>query len=217
MSHDKIIKATEKFVKEQLINEATGHDWWHAHRVRNNAKLINKTEKADWFVIELACLLHDVGDRKVIKKSEDDFSLVKKFLLSQKIRNDVLNKVMFIIENMSFSKSLSGKKIEKNIELFIVQDADRLDAIGAIGIARTFAYGGSANQILYDPGIQPRINMTPQEYKTNKTTTFNHFEEKLFLLKDLLNTKTAKEIAQDRHIFMKEYLNRFLEEWNGQK
>lgn len=217
MGYDKIIKSTEKFVHDKLIDESTGHDWWHAHRVRGNARLINKTEKGDWFVIELACLLHDIGDRKVINKKNDDYNIAYNFLLAQSVNREVIKSVIYIIKNISFSKSLSNKFVDKSIELQIVQDADRLDALGAIGIARTFAYGGSAKQVLYDPRIKPRKNMSSEEYKSHKTTTLNHFEEKLFLLKNLLNTNSAKEIADERELYMKDYISRFLDEWSGKK
>lgn len=151
MKRELILKKTENFVKKALTGEGTGHDWWHIERVINNARLINKTEKADTFVIELALLLHDIGDRKVIKQEEDDYTIAENFLKKQKISNEVIKHVMFIIKNMSFSKSLNNKRDNASKEFYVVQDADRLDAIGAIGIARAFAYGGSKERPLYNP------------------------------------------------------------------
>lgn len=212
-----IIKNTRKFVKELLFDEPTGHDWWHAVRVRNNAENINKNENGNWLVIELASLLHDVGDRKVIKQQQDDYSIAENFLLTEGLSANLIDEVMFIIKNISFSKSLDGINIQTTKEFEVVQDADRLDAIGAIGIARTFAYGGSVGQIMHDPNIKPLKKMTGESYKNHKSTSYNHFEEKLFLLSKMINTETAKEIAKDREKFMKHYTKRFLDEWDGLK
>ena len=212
-----MIKKTEIFVKKQLEKEGTGHDWWHIVRVRNNARLINKTEKADSFVIDLALLLHDVGDRKVIQKEEDDYSIAENFLKAQKVEARVIHDVMYIITHMSFSKSLNNKAEKASKEFYVVQDADRLDAIGAIGIARAFAYGGSKGRLLYDPTKKAQNVRNTQEYRKLNSSTFHHFEEKLLLLKDLMNTKTAKKIAKERDNFMKKYLAQFLDEWNGVK
>ncbi len=214
---EKIIKNTRNFVKKLLLDEPTGHDWWHALRVSNNARNINQVEKGNWLVIELASLLHDVGDRKVIKQQQDDYSIAENFLKTEGLSTNLIDEVMYIIKNMSFSKSLDSKKIIKNRELMIVQDADRLDALGAIGIARTFAYGGSVNQVIYNPDLKPLKKMSATTYKNHTTTSYNHLEEKLFLLSKMINTETAKEIAKDREKFMKHYTKRFLEEWNGLK
>ncbi len=216
MKNEIIIKRAENFVKKLLGKEGTGHDFWHIERVRNNAKLINKTEKGDWFVIELATLLHDVGDWKVIGKEEDDYSIAENFLKSQKVSEEIVNNVMFIIKNMSFGKSLSSKKVNFSKEFYIVQDADRLDAIGAIGVARAFAYGGKKGRLLYDPTKKPRTLKNSKDYKKRGDSTVHHFYEKLFLLKNLMNTKTAKKIAVGRDGFMKKYLERFFDEWNGE-
>jgi len=215
MPDKQIIKNTEHFVKECLSGEGTGHDWWHIERVRNNAKLINKSEKANWFVVQLAVLLHDVGDRKVIQKDDDDFSVARNFLEKQKVEKEIVDQVMFIIQNMSFSKSFDKKGVKQSKEFQVVQDADRLDALGAIGIARAFAYGGSRSRPLYDPTVKAQAFKTTAEYRVQKSSTLHHFEEKLFKLKNLMNTKTAKKIALDRHNFMKKYRNRFLSEWKG--
>jgi len=217
MKHKYVIKNIEKLVQKHLLKEGTGHDWWHIERVRSNAKLICRKEKANWFVIDLAILLHDIGDRKVIKKEEDDYSIAKNYLRRQKVSEEVVQQVMFIIKNMSFSKSLNKKREETSIEFYIVQDADRLDAIGAIGIARAFAYGGSKSRPLYDPTKKAQKINTTKNYKKLNSSTLHHFDEKLLLLKDLMNTKTAKQIARDRHNFMKSYLRQFHAEWNGRK
>lgn len=217
MNKNQIIKKTESFVKKALSGEGTGHDWWHIERVRNNAKLINKKEKANYFITDLALLLHDVGDRKVIKKEEDDYKIAENFLIKQKLSNEIIEEVMFIIKNMSFSKSLNKKREDVSKEFYVVQDADRLDAIGAIGIARAFAYGGSKERPLYDPTKKAQKINTTKSYRKLNSSTFHHFEEKLLLLKNLMNTKTAKEIAKDRNEFMKKYLKQFLDEWNGKK
>jgi len=217
MKRDNIIKKTEKFVKDLLSKEGTGHDWWHIERVRKNAKLINKVEKANKIIIDLALLLHDVGDRKVIKKENDDCSIAENFLRKQKAPKDVVTHVMFIIENISFSKTLNNKKQNVSKEFYVVQDADRLDAIGAIGIARAFAYGGSKNRPLYDPTKKAQKVNTTKNYRKLNSSSLHHFEEKLLLLKNLMNTKTAKEIAKKRDDFMKKYMRQFLDEWSGKK
>ena len=217
MKKELILKRTENFVKKALAGEGTGHDWWHIERVQNNARLINKTERADAFVIELAVLLHDVGDRKVIKQEEDDYTIAESFLRKEKVTNDIVDQVMFIIKNMSFSKSLNNKKDNVSKEFYIVQDADRLHAIGAIGIARAFAYGGSKDRPLYDPTKKPQKINSTKSYRKLNSSTFHHFEEKLLLLKDLMNTKTAVKIAEKRNEYMKKYLKQFLAEWNGDR
>lgn len=218
MNKNALIKKTEAFAQKALAGEGTGHDWWHIERVLNNAKLIAKSEKADWFVVALAVLLHDVGDRKVINKEEDDYTIAETFLRRHKIDEAVITHVMFIIENMSFSKSV-GKKKTHNLspEFLIVQDADRLDAMGAIGIARAFAYGGSKSRPLYDPTYKAQKFTSTKSYRSAKSSSFHHFEEKLFKLKDLMNTKTAKKIAARRHVFMEKYAAQFLDEWHGKK
>ena len=212
-----IIKNTENFVKKHLNKEGTGHDWWHIERVMNNANLINKSEKADPLVISLAALLHDVGDRKVIKRYEDDYSIAENFLIEQGVPKEIIERVMFIIKNMSFSKSLDNKNNLAPAEFYVVQDADRLDAIGAIGIARAFTYGGSKSRTLYDKSKKIHKINTTENYKKGSDSTIHHFYEKLLLLKDLMNTKTAKEIAQKRHDYMKKYLEQFIAEWDGKK
>lgn len=212
-----VLENTEKFAKKTLNGEGTGHDWWHIERVRNNARLINKTENADPLIVELATLLHDVGDRKVLGTDEDDHTIAEDFLKSQKLEDEKIGYVMHIIKNMSFSKTLGCRDSSATIEFQVVQDADRLDAIGAIGIARAFAFGGSRSRPLYDPTKQAQTAQTTEEYRKNEGSTFHHFEEKLLKLKDLMNTETGKNIAQERHKFMEDYLFRFLDEWNGKR
>ena len=218
MKKEVIIKNTERFVKQCLAGEGTGHDWWHIERVRNNAEAICQGEKGvDKFVIELAALLHDVGDRKVLKKEEDDFSHAEAFLHTQKVPEEVRNEVMFIIQNMSFSKSLNKKRSGVSKEFEIVQDADRLDGLGAIGIARAFAYGGSKGRPLYDPTKKAQSTRTTKSYRKLNSSSFHHFEEKILLLKDLMNTKTAKKIAANRHTYLQNYMKQFLGEWGGKR
>lgn len=212
-----ILKKAKEFVQQSLSGEGTGHDWWHIERVLNNARLINKNEKASNFIIELAVLLHDVGDHKVIHKVEDDYSIAENFLIGENVDVEIIEKVMFIIKNMSFSKTLNNKLDNISKEFCVVQDADRLDGIGAIGIARVFAYGGSKNRPLFDPTIEPKKIDSIDDYKKLKTSSFHHFGEKLLLLKDLMNTKTAKKIAQKRHDYMKKYMEQFMAEWKGVK
>lgn len=217
MNTDLILRKTKAFVKKSLSHEGTGHDWWHIERVLNNACLINAKEKADEIIIKLAVLLHDVGDRKVIHKDEDDYSIAEQFLIKQKIPSEIIEKVIFIIKNMSFSKTLNNKLDNVSKEFCIVQDADRLDAIGAIGIARVFAYGGSKNRPLYDPNKNAQRIDTTKNYRKLNSSSFHHFEEKLLLLKDLMNTKTAKKIAEKRHDYMEKYMKQFMEEWSGRR
>lgn len=216
MEKDLILKNTINFTKKQLSEEGTGHDWWHIERVLNNARLITKTEKVDWFIVELAILLHDVGDRKVINKEEDDYSIARNFLKKQKVSPDSIERIMFIIENMSFSKSLNSKKEKAPIEFYVVQDADRLDALGAVGIARVFTYSGSKGRPIYDPTKKAQKIDTTKNYQKHNSSALHHFEEKLFLLKDLMNTKSARKIAAKRHVYMKNYVKTFFSEWRGE-
>ena len=219
MNKKAILADAERFAKKLLSREGTGHDWWHIERVRNNARLINKVEKADPFIVDLAVILHDVGDWKVIGKDEDDYSIARNFLAKEKVSQDVIERVMFIIEHMSFSKSLGAKESGATPEFKVVQDADRLDAMGAIGIARTFTLGGSKGRLMYDPTkpMKAPLPNTTKKVRSLQTSTIHHFEEKLFRLKDAMNTKAAKAIARERHLFMKEFVSQFLAEWGGKK
>ncbi|HEY9184342.1 MAG TPA: HD domain-containing protein [Salegentibacter sp.] len=215
MNRSEVIKNTLEFVKKTLANAEGGHDWFHIQRVYNNAKLIAKGEKADLFIVELGALLHDIADYKFHNGDESRGpQLASEFLNTQKVSEEEVAHVIKIIENVSFK----GGKEKKNFystELKIVQDADRLDALGAIGIARTFNYGGFKGRALYDPEIEPNLNMTKEEYKASTAPTINHFYEKLLLLKDLMNTETGRKIAEERHRFMESYLQQFYSEWDG--
>lgn len=211
-----IIENTIQFVKDTLKNAEGGHDWFHIERVLNNAKLIAKTEEVNDFIIQLGALLHDIADSKFHNGDETvGPKVATEFLQSQQVNADVIEHVVKIIQNISFK----GGNVEQQFhstELDIVQDADRLDALGAIGIARTFNYGGFKGRPLYDPEIAPKLNMTKEEYKASNTPTINHFYEKLLLLKDRMNTKTGTEIAQKRHQYMESFLDQFYAEWNGE-
>ena len=210
-----IIKKTEEFVREKLKKEATGHDWWHAERVRKLALRIAKEEKdVDLFVIQLAALLHDIADWKFHGGNATiGLKLAEEWLKKLKVEEEIISRVCEIIKEISF-KGAGVKSKMKTKEGMIVQDADRLDAMGAIGIARCFATGAKLNREIYNPEIKPQFHKTFEEYKKAKSTSINHFYEKLLLLKDLMNTKTAKKIAEKRHKFMEEFLDRFFKEWN---
>ena len=220
MNKSEILNKTEQYVKETLSGEGSGHDWWHIHRVRNLALTLGKEENADLFIVEMAALLHDIGDPKL----HGGDTTVAPRLISSKLQelnvdDEEKRHIMYIIAHMSYSKHLQGKDVEKSREFMVVQDADRLDAIGAIGIARCFAYGGNKGRIMYDPEFKPDVNMTAEEYTKGRkgNHTINHFYEKLLLLKDLMNTETAKRMAEERHLFMENYLQQFYEEWDGKK
>lgn len=210
------IGKTINYVKQELSNAETGHDWFHIKRVWNNARLIANYERVDMLVVELAALLHDIADAKFYGGNEEIGSQKADFFLNSiYVEDSVREHVIKIIKHMSFRSSLSEVKVFDSMEMKVIQDADRLDAIGAIGIARTFNYGGYRNRLLYDPAIKPNLNMTKEEYQNSTSPTINHFYEKLLLLKDLMNTATGKRIAQKRHQFMEEYLEHFYEEWEG--
>jgi uncharacterized protein len=219
MNQETIIPNTIAFVKEELKNAEGGHDWFHVERVFKNALLIAKEEKVDALIVSLATLLHDIADPKF--HNGDETIGPKKatnFLIAQKVSKEIGLHVVKIIKYVSFKNSLEkGEKQFDSKELEVVQDADRLDAIGAIGIARCFNYGGFKNRPLYNPKILPNLNMTKEEYKNSDAPTINHFYEKLLLLKDKMNTTTGKRIAAERHQFMEVYLQQFYDEWNGFK
>jgi len=219
MNKEKIITATIAFVKKELKNAEGGHDWFHIARVFKNSILISKDEKVDVFVVSLAALLHDIADPKFYNGDETvGPKVATKFLKEQEVHEQIINHVVHIIKHISFKNSFD-KASEKftYIELKVVQDADRLDAIGAIGIARCFNYGGFKNRGLYDPEVIPNLNMTKEEYKKSDAPTINHFYEKLLLLKDKMNTASGKKIATQRHAFMETYLQQFYDEWDGLK
>lgn len=213
----KLIDQTVDFVKKTLQNAEAGHDWWHVQRVWNNAKLIGQTETADMLVVELAALLHDIADSKFHNGNEElGPQIAGEFLRSLQIEESTVIHVQQIIRNLSFKTSFEAV-VFHSIELNIVQDADRLDAIGAIGIARAFTYGGFKNREIYNPEISPALHISKEEYKNSTAPTINHFYEKLLLLKDKMNTETAKNLAEQRHIFMLNYLDQFKNEWNGKR
>jgi len=213
-----IIEATKDFVKETLKNAESGHDWFHTLRVYNNARLIAKSESVDLYIVALGALLHDIADSK-FHNGDDNIAprVARKFLVQHNVDTFVINSVIDIINNISFNKSLETNNKTNSIELDVVQDADRLDAIGAIGIARCFNYGGFKNRKLFDPSIKPNLKMSKNEYKNSTAPTINHFYEKLLLLSDKMNTKTGKKIAKERHQFMTEYLDQFHAEWEGNR
>ncbi|MBA0882198.1 HD domain-containing protein [Flavobacterium undicola] len=217
MNNSDIISKTITFVKEQLNNAEGGHDWFHIERVYKNALLIAKEEVCNLQIVQLSALLHDIADSKFHDGDESvGPKIARTFLESQNVSEDIIHAVINIIENISFKGGNLEKKFS-SIELDIVQDADRLDAIGAIGIARTFNYGGFKNRTLYDPKIAPNTKMTVDEYKNSQAPTINHFYEKLLLLKDKMNTQTGKQIAQQRHRYMEGFLSQFYAEWEGKK
>ena len=204
-----IIKKTVLFVKETLENAEGGHDWWHIYRVWNNAKKINEKENANSFIVELAALLHDIADSKFNNGNESiGPEKARKFLESIPVDSKTTSEVIKIIENISFKGGNFSTEYQ-SLELNVVEYADRLDAIGAIGIARTFNYGGYKNREMYNPNIPPVLNMTKEEYKNSHAPTINHFYEKLLLLKDRMNTESGKKLAEKRHQFMRLFLDEF--------
>ena len=217
MDNSDIVHKTILFVQEKLENAEGGHDWFHIERVYKNALLIAENEVCDVSIVKLAALLHDIADSKFHDGDETiGPKIAREFLESENVNEVTIQHVINIIENLSFK----GEKTEKtfsSVELDIVQDADRLDAMGAIGIARTFNYGGFKNRPLYNPNIAPNLHMSKEEYKNSEAPTINHFYEKLLLLKDKMNTETGKKIAQERHQFMINFLSQFYAEWDGEK
>ena len=212
-----LIDKTIAFVKEKLDNAEGGHDWFHIERVYKNSILIAQEEDCDLTIVKLGALLHDIADSKF---NDGDEAIGPKtaraFLESENVFEETINHVINIIENISFKGGNFENKFSSK-ELEIVQDADRLDAIGAIGIARTFNYGGYKNRALYNPSIAPNLNMSKEEYKNSNSPTLNHFYEKLLLLKDKMNTATGKKIALERHKYMENFLSQFYAEWEGEK
>lgn len=215
MTQSQIIAKTISFVKDTLKNAEGGHDWFHIERVYNNACKIAKTEKADDFIVALGALLHDIADSKFHNGDETiGPKIAAEFLRDQQVAPEVTDHVVKIIENVSFKGGNEAQSFTSP-ELDVVQDADRLDALGAIGIARTFNYGGFKGRALYDPDIKPNLHMTKEEYKKSTAPTVNHFYEKLFLLKERMNTKTGRKLAEERHLFMEQFLDQFYREWGG--
>ena len=211
-----LIDKTILFVKQQLQDAEGGHDWFHIERVYKNAVLISQEEDCDVTVVKLSALLHDIADSKFYEGDEEIGPKISRtFLESEHISQEIIEHVVQIIRNISF-KGGNFEKTFSSKELEIVQDADRLDALGAIGIARTFNYGGFKNRAIYNPSIPPKLSMTKEEYKNSDSPTLNHFYEKLLLLKDKMNTETGKKLAQERHRFMEKFLSQFYAEWEGE-
>lgn len=215
--HLDYINQTILFVKKELENAEAGHDWFHVERVYKNASQILQDEKADEQVVILGALLHDIADSKFHNGDEDiGPEKARVFMDSIHINEDVKQHVVQIIRNISF-KGGNFKREFSSKELDIVQDADRLDALGAIGIARAFHFGGYHNRVIFDPNIAPKMNMSKEEYKKHIGTTINHFDEKLLQLKDKMNTEKGKKIAAQRHDFMQQFLVQFYDEWDGKR
>lgn len=216
MNHSDLIKATSEYVKNELHLAEGGHDWWHIERVWKLSKKIAETEDVDLLTVELGALLHDIADSKFHNGDETiGPNKAKTFLLSHKVKPIIIEHIVNIIQHISF-KGGNEQQAFKSPELDVIQDADRLDAIGAVGIARAFNYGGFKNRELYNPSIPPNLHMTKEEYKKSTAPTINHFYEKLLLLKERMNTKTGKELAERRHRFMEEFLQQFYDDWEGQ-
>ena len=218
MNKEQVILNTIHFVKKTLEGAEGGHDWFHIERVYKNALLISENEKVDRFIVQLGALLHDIADAKFYNGDESiGPKKAREFLKKQHVDKDIIIHIENIILFISYKSSLDTSKKFTSPELDVIQDADRLDAIGAIGIARCFNYGGFKNRSLYDPAIEPNLEMTKEQYKKSTTPTINHFYEKLLLLKDKMNTKTGQLLAKDRHRYMEGFLQQFYEEWNGVK
>lgn len=217
MTDAQLVEETITFVKETLQHAEGGHDWFHIQRVFNNSILIARTEKVDLLVVSLGALLHDIADAKFHNGDESvGPKMAKEFLASLDVKKKTITHVVNIITHISYKNSLEkgSKRKFDSLELQVVQDADRLDAIGAIGIARAFNYGGFKNRTMHDPTIPPNLKMTKAEYKKSKAPTINHFYEKLLLLKEKMNTKTGKRLAEQRHQYMIDFLEQFYQEWN---
>lgn len=214
MTQDQLINSTVTYVKQELAQAEGGHDWWHIHRVWHTANEIAAREPVNPLIVSLGALLHDIADAKFHGGDETiGPTKARQFLESQGVGEDIITHVIAIIENISFKGGHNEGKFSSP-ELAVVQDADRLDAIGAIGIARAFNYGGFKNRALYDPAIPPDLQMSREQYKNSTAPTINHFYEKLLLLKDKMNTTTGKELAAERHAFMETFLEQFYKEWH---
>jgi uncharacterized protein len=214
---DSIIDKTIAFVKETLADAEAGHDWFHIERVYKTCLSINRVEQGDQLIVPLAALLHDIADSKFHQGDENiGPQIAGDFLARHEVEPEIVHSVVAIIQNMSFKNSFEPNSYYSK-ELAVVQDADRLDAIGAIGIARAFTYGGYKNRLMYDPAIRPNLQMSKAEYKNTTAPTINHFYEKLLLLKGLMLTDTGKKLAEQRHTFMLQYLEQFFGEWEGER
>lgn len=213
MKKESKVELTEKFVFEALKHEGSGHDWWHIHRVAEMARTIATNENADIFICEMAALLHDLADEKVVGNEQKGIEQIRDWLKSIEMDAHQIAQIIEIITTMSFKGG--GQPPMATLEGKVVQDADRLDAIGAIGIARAFVFSGAKGQIIYEPELKPKENMSKQEYIRRETTAINHFYEKLLKVKDLMNTYYGKQLAEKRHAYMELYLKEFYEEWDG--
>ena len=217
MTDIQLIAATAEYVKSELRDAEGGHDWWHIERVWKTAKTIAQAENADALVVELAALLHDIADSKFHGGDEElGPRKAREFLGQLPVSQSVADHVVQIVRNISF-KGGNVAAAFRSPELAVVQDADRLDALGAIGIARAFNYGGFKNRELYNPTVPPDSHMTKDQYKASTAPTINHFHEKLLLLKDRMNTETGKNLAAERHRFMEMFLAQFYAEWEGSR
>ena len=217
MTDAELVEKTIVFVKETLKDAEGGHDWFHIERVFNNSILIARSEKVDLLVVSLGALLHDIADAKFHDGDESvGPKMAEVFLASLDVKKNTITHVVNIINHISYKNSLEKEREVKfnSIELQVVQDADRLDAIGAIGIARAFNYGGFKNRTMHNPDIPPNLKMNKSDYKKSKAPTINHFYEKLLLLKDKMNTETGKQLAGQRHEYMLDFLEQFYREWN---
>jgi uncharacterized protein len=211
-----LIDQTEQFVRKELADAEGGHDWWHIYRVWKLSKRIAASEQVDLLVVELSALLHDIADSKFHNGDENvGPQKARSYLESAGVPEEVIQHVVNIIMHISFKGGHKAGTFHSP-ELGVVQDADRLDAIGAIGIARAFSYGGFKNRAMHDPGIAPDLNMTKEQYKHSTAPTINHFYEKLLLLKDRMNTATGRQMAMERHAFMETFLDKFYKEWEGE-
>ena len=215
MKQQEQLKAMEQYAKRVLDSDTSGHDWSHIERVVNTTKTSAKAEGADLFICEAAALLHDVIDDKIIQDSADALKELKKFLTSIEVTPEQIEAIVSIITRMSFKNH--QEKQDLSLEGKVVQDADRLDAIGAIGIARVMCYSGSTGRPIHKPEMKPRENLTPEEYRNGESTAIMHFYEKLLKLKDLMNTKYGNELAKGRHEFLELYLKQFYAEWDGKR
>ena len=217
VSGDEVVAKTAEYVKRSLLDGEGSHDWWHVERVWKNALRIGQEEGANLYLVQLAALLHDIADYK-FNDGNDKIGpqLAREWLTGQGVEAEVIERVCRIIEEVTFKGAATQVSPPSSLESMVVQDADRLDAIGALGIARAFAYGGYKGRPLHDPLTPPRTHTSFEAYKSSKSATINHFYEKLLFLRERMNTQTAKRIAEGRHAYMEEYLQRFFREWNGE-
>ncbi|MBA4409554.1 MAG: HD domain-containing protein [Bacteroidota bacterium] len=216
MDHKEIIQSTGKYVAHEFCSEGSGHDWFHIDRVRKMAVRIGIQEKCDLFVTEMAALLHDLDDWKITDSESTALSKTETWLNSLNVETAIAAKIIRVIDEVSYKGANISTPVS-SVESAVVQDADRLDAIGAIGIARTFSYGGYKNRLIYDPEVPVDLHDDFRSYKKSAAPTINHFYEKLLLLKDRMNTQAAQSIAEGRHQFMVDYLSQFFDEWEAKR